>query len=432
MTLDFNPERYLHEALELAIAEPEFARTRTRRRWGSAVFETAAALVAAGCLSAELAREVVSDYETRARHPFWGGHVEPSRRLAVEQRAMTAGESLTAPRVVTVERDLVRPGGSLRVHYVTLGDTSTSAVITTIGSSTLTDQTRRGGHLSGRGPRLPRVHEWLTLTDDQGNSEQLEIWGGPLQRLATKGPLSTSTKWISFGPDRVDLAEPVMADGGHVETLPSVDPVVDHLWRRVATYFCFCPLPGPLPLIDVSIDALFAAGALQADSPVINQVRAVTLAFTGHPVATNELPSPWASLLSGWSRKDSPTGAIGCRVAVPRIGDASISMEGLVSRGSDFRLYLTASPAWQLTGAPFVGLEAVTPLSWWAEDDLGNHYLGCVGDGGRKTFSDRAEGSVRFWPGLDQQATELRILPATAAQRAVCSVALPRWRAAGP
>ncbi|MGB6770532.1 MAG: hypothetical protein WBF51_00805, partial [Candidatus Dormiibacterota bacterium] len=125
-------------------------------------------------------------------------------------------------------------------------------------------------------------------------------------------------------------------------------------------------------------------------------------------------------------------GAVGFSVAVPRIGDASISMEGLVSWGSDFRLYLTASPAWQLTGAPFVGLEAVTPLSWWAEDDLGNHYLGYAGDSGRKTFADRAEGSVRFWPGLDPQATELRILPAMAAQRAVCSVALPRWRAAGP
>jgi hypothetical protein len=123
---------------------------------------------------------------------------------------------------------------------------------------------------------------------------------------------------------------------------------------------------------------------------------------------------------------------MGFSVAVPRVGDASISMEGLVSWGSDFRLYLTASPARQLTGAPFVGGSQSPSLSRWAEGDLGKHYFGWAGDGGRETFTDRAEGSVRFSLGLDPKAAELRILPAMAAQRAVCSVALPRWRAAGP
>ena len=343
---------------------------------------------------------------------------------------MTVGQRLTAPRVVSVQRDLVRPSGSLRVHYVVLGDSSTSVVVSTAVSPPAANQ-MIGGHPTGRGHRSTRGHESLVLTDDQGTTEQLEIWGGLPHRLTTKGPLSRSTNWISFGSDRLDLAEPATAAVCHMETFSPGEPAVAHLWRRMATYFCFFPLSGPLPLVDVSIEALIAAGTLQAHSPVINQVRTVAMAFTGHADAANELPSTWASLLSGWSRNDGPIGAIGFSLVVPRIGDASISMEGLMSWESEFHLYVTISPAWQLTGAPFVGLEAVTPLSWWAEDDLGNHYLGCASGGGRNTSGDRAEGSIRFWPGLDPRATELRILPATNAQRAVCRVALPNWSVGG-
>jgi hypothetical protein len=430
VTADFDPEHYLRQAGQRALADPEFARIRTRRRWGSEVFETGAALVAAGRLPAAVAQEFVRDYETRLRDPRWGGHVQPSATLEVEQRTSRAGLSLSGPRVVTVERDLVRSWGSLRVHYVVLGNVSTSAVVsTTVSKPQLNDRKHRLGGFA-RNPNW--VHEWLTLTDDQGSSQKLEIWGGVPQRYTTRGPLSRPTRWIDVDSDRVNLAQPTPMVLGDVERLPSVDPAVDHLWRRLATYFCFFPLAGPLPLLDVGIDALIAAGALRTDSPAINEVRAVAMAFTGHPVTTTELPVPWASLLSRWSREDGSTGAVGLSLAVPRIGDASICMEGLVSGASEFRVYLTVSPAWQLTGAPFIGLEAVAPLSWWAEDDVGNYYLGTVSDGRHAAHGDRADGSIRFWPGLDPRASELRILTATKTHRAVCPVTLPRWPAARP
>lgn len=157
----------------------------------------------------------------------------------------------------------------------------------------------------------------------------------------------------------------------------------------------------------------------------------MALAFTGHEAAMSDLPERWASLLSGATRGRGPVGAVAVGAAIPEIGDAAICMEGLVSAAEEFSLYLTVSPAWQLTGAPFDGLEAIAPLSWWAEDDRGNHYLGTVSHGMRVAPGDVAEGSIRFWPALDRRATELRILPATETHVAVCTVSLSPWNTPG-
>ena len=424
MVTGFNPDRYLHEAVRQALDDPGLGRARTRRRWGSSVFEVAAALVAVGLLPAQPAQDVVRNYERRARDPVWGGHVTPTAPASLPQRAAALARAVRPPRVVTINQEVPRPWGSMRVHYVVLGDRSTSAVISTHVSERIGN---RQHHRAGSDPN--GVHDLVEVADDRGGAAVLEIWSGLPHRYAARGFLSQSTSWIAFGPQRLDLPESTPTTAGRMESLPAMDSAVNHLWRRVATYFCLFPLPGPLPLIDVSIDTLIAAGALAADSPVIGQVRAVARAFTDDPIGATGLPGPWQSLLTGWMRGGGAIGAVGQGIVAPPVGNASVRVEGLVARPGAFSVYVTVSPARQVTAGPLVRLDVPPPLSWWAEDDLGSSYLGTVADGQPTDLLDQAEGSVRFWPGLNPDASELRLLITSETERAVCTLALPRWPA---
>jgi hypothetical protein len=64
-------------------------------------------------------------------------------------------------------------------------------------------------------------------------------------------------------------------------------------------------------------------------------------------------------------------------------------------------------------------------VAWWAEDNLGNHYLG--GSGGWGGGPDVTEGTVGFFPALDASATELHLQPTLTTERAVITVRLPDW-----
>ncbi|HVB14489.1 MAG TPA: hypothetical protein VNH38_07020 [Candidatus Dormibacteraeota bacterium] len=422
MTADFNAELYLRAIGARALADPHFA--QTRRRWGTAVFEAGAALVATGRLPIAVAEEIVGDYEAVLRGERRASPWPPTRPSNSQKRSATTAETQNSPRVITCERDLERPWGSRRIHYLAFGATATSALISATVSSPETSTVRRwGSH------RANWIHEMLILVDDHGSREEIELWGGSTQRYTTASPLSQATEWIDAGGIRLSLAPPEAKATSHVEAVAPAAAAQNHLWRRMSSYFCFFPLSGPLPLIDISIATLVAAGDLAADSPVINQVRSVALAFTGHPCDRSALPVPWKSLLRGWSRGDGPVGAVAIGTALPPIDDTSLTMEGLASGVSEFRVYVTIAPAWRAADAPVSGPVTVAPLAWWATDDRGNHYLGAVSDIWRLGSADCAEGSIRFWPGIDPQARQLRILPATDTQRAVCVVPLPPWSA---
>jgi hypothetical protein len=268
-------------------------------------------------------------------------------------------------------------------------------------SASTADRQRR---LSDRGNP---VRECIDVIDDQGTTHLLEIWGDFPRRFTTNVPVSPSTRGLAFDGEQVDLLESADAPGCRVEPLPSVEPAVAHLWLPLATYFCLFPLPGSLPLVDTGIQALSAGRALAPDSPVIEQVRDVVLACTGPEAATSKLPARWASLLSGSLRAGGPIGVLAVGAGIPELGETSIILERFVTRASEFRLYVTVSPAWQLTRAPFQGPGAVAPLSWWAEDDRGNHYRGYASGTCRAAPADRGEASIRFWSGLDRRATAL-------------------------
>ena len=126
--------------------------------------------------------------------------------------------------------------------------------------------------------------------------------------------------------------------------LPPVDPVVNRLGRPVATSFGVFPRSRRPALVDITIVALIAAGALAPDSPALNQVRGVVPHSPGTARQPANCLSRWASLLSGWARGEDPGEAVAWGVVVPPTGGTSINREGLVSAAGAFHLYPAVVP----------------------------------------------------------------------------------------
>jgi hypothetical protein len=168
---------------------------------------------------------------------------------------------------------------------------------------------------------------------------------------------------------------------------------------------------------------LVAAGALAGDDPVIGEVRAVMGALTGQP--SPNLPQPWASLVSGRSRQGGPSGIVALGAVTPPVDDTNICVEALSSSGDSFEVQVTVSPDNHARG-PFRASITTPRITWWAEDDRRNSYLGSIGNwaGG----GDVGQGSVVYWPALDPKSKELRIMPTGSTHRAVITVPLPHWK----
>jgi hypothetical protein len=334
---------------------------------------------------------------------------------------------LRAPRVVTCGQVFEHPWGEVRVHYVALGDRSTSVAVTATerspGALTSNLSSQPGGRFGQ-----------IALTDDQGRTEVAQFSGGTGRgvgyrgRLTTMQPLSQSTKWIDVATNRVDLMDddtgpPTVA----VESLPPQDDAERYLWSRLSSGR-HGPMMGPRPVsIDRTIDTLIACGALSPENPIIDDVRAVFAAFTGHQARTN-LPQPWASLLNAGFRV-GPEGMAPIGAVTPPINGTVMSFEALVSSRETFEVHLTMSPNRFAVWGPGAVSVGIAPIAWWAMDDLQNHYLGAVANWGGS--GDVGEGTVSFWPALDPLATHVRLMPTGATERGVVTVGLPIWSSSG-
>jgi hypothetical protein len=75
------------------------------------------------------------------------------------------------------------------------------------------------------------------------------------------------------------------------------------------------------------------------------------------------------------------------------------------------------------TGLPYGDLPDQRHLTWWAADDLGNHYLGEQSSWG--SGDDWCGGAIGFWPALDPRAHRIDLMPTATTARAVIRVPLP-------
>jgi hypothetical protein len=419
VAITFDPELYLRLAAERVLLESFGSGHGTL--WDSPLLETAAALVAVDALEENRAQHIVDDYALAFSLRGQGHGPVPMGGPGPGGQAPT--RPLTASRIVVCDRVFEESWGRLHVHYVALGDHSTSVAVTA-------HELSAGALLPVRGGQGGWSRTQPPLTDDQGHTEIAQFNGGfgggtARGRLITMAPLSPSTAWIDIGPVRVELMGDTTPPPVRIEDLPESDPAERHVRSRLNLAGPgFMMRPGPLH-IEATIDTLVAAGALEADSPVIDEARMVADAITGQ-APSGGLPAPWASLLRSHNLF-GPIGMVALGVVTPPIEDTVIAFEALTSGEESFEVHVAVTPDIGTHRGPFRMRVTESPLTWWAEDDRGNHYLGAPGNWGSDGVV--GEGTIVFSPVLDRSATELRLTPTMTRQRAVVTVALPVWDA---
>jgi hypothetical protein len=177
--------------------------------------------------------------------------------------------------------------------------------------------------------------------------------------------------------------------------------------------------------METSIEALVAAGALEADDPAIGEVRTVMGALfpgTGTARTANAaLPEPWRSVLARRGRASGPERLAVVGATTPPLDGFTLAV--LAVRSTDERFYADVETVPGLAHSHWPsGVVDRPPLAWWAADDRGQHYLGKQGEW--RFSEDRSGGQIEFWPALDPAATVLDIMPTTMTGRVVIRVPL--------
>ena len=314
---------------------------------------------------------------------------------------------------------------------MTLSSSATEIAIT--WRPLLPNRTRRTTRAMLRAGGMHHHPPSPTLTDDRGTSATAHFGGGGSDTewhgsFTAGTPLAADTAWIELDGERIDLTAQPWPCETSVEPLPEQDPAHAYLWLRLAGRSHFHEPPG---VIDEAIDALLAAGALDADDPVVDDIRAVAEALPGPGRGRSggpqrQLPEPWRSMLGRQATANGPEGTVALGAVTPVFDGFSVAVEALVSAPEAFTIDVEVAPRLWDHG-PFPSTPGTGRLAWWAADDRGNHYLGAMQSSGGGSDSVRAE--LAFTPRLDPKARHLRIMPTGLSSRAVISFELP-WAVA--
>jgi hypothetical protein len=291
------------------------------------------------------------------------------------------------------------------------------------------------GTLTGRPLPSPSV------ADDRGTTTTGTVAGGRPQdrggyaaELVTSTPLAPTTAWIELDGVRFPLHDPpTVATSVVTEDLDPRTAGERHVHRCLARRLTMMgPMDVHLPTV---LRTLVAVGALAPDDTAHAEAAAVLAAGApgvapapsarppraGTPAPpTAHLPQPWRSVLARRGRRDGRDGLIGLHAAVPDLdGDgSSATLTALLTGPGDFALLGDVVVRGHRPAAGWAPSFVGRAWSWWAEDDVGGHYLGTLGGGLYPVPS------LRFVPSLTPGARRLRIVPTGRRRRAVVTVAV--------
>jgi hypothetical protein len=404
------------------------AREHRRGLRDAPLVEPARALVAVDAISATNAETVIDDYALA--EALRTEHGLESRRSfgPATRRRKRKIKPLEPRRVVPCDHVIGHGQGTLEIRRVSLAEHFTRIAVTWRPNTPQYRSRRRGGMISiglnggAAGPPHP------TVVDDQGTRSGTEFSGGGSElesegRLTTDRPLARNTAWIEIDGTRVELAAQPAEWSVSIDELPEQPAAHAYLWRRLAIRNHFHELES----LDLAIEALLAAGALEPDDPVIDEVRAVLEAMPrrlGMPYggrAQRQVPQPWRSLLSRQGREDGPEGTIALAAVTPVFDGFSVAVGSVESRPDGFQIEADVTSGTEDLEAFGWGVRP-RQLAWWAADDRDNHYLGQIQswNGGE----DHSSCDIHFWPPLHPKASTLRIMPTGEKSRAVITVPL--------
>jgi hypothetical protein len=367
----------------------------------------AAALVAVGAITTADAQALTGDHD-------------PASSPRQDHREPVSSQL----RVVPCERVFDQPGARMTLYYAAF----TAHATTLRADLRLTGPSQR---LSRDPNPVPASARRLSVTDSRGATAVAEFYGGgrigdPLVRghYEISPRLATDVEWIELLGQRVELTAQPAGIQTWTEPLPAQDPAVRHVWERVATLNDF---HDPHLALNATFAALAAAGALLADSPLIDEAHGVLAVLRpdgARPVPSpRDPPGPWRSLLARWGQTGGPVRTIAVGTITPAFDGITAAVTGLESLDEHFGISVELVPGAR-TGLPWHDLPDQQHLTWWAADDLGNYYLG--EQGSWNPGENRSCGDIGFWPALDQRVTSIDLIPTATATRAVIRVPCAR------
>lgn len=375
------------------------------------VERAAAALVAVGALTTELADAVISDYALagalRGRHRGRAMAMRARRRSTATAEPLAAAQALARP--VTVEI----PWGEVTVMWVRFGDHETE-----VGVS---------GRRARSAVRVRGLPVSVQLADDQGTSATGQFGGGGGDQIegvfTTTTPLSAHSAWLELTGQRVELqaheGPPVEV---RVEPLPPRPAGLAFIWHERASAD---RRRGHMGETDPALDALVAVGAVNPDDPEVRALRQVDLSLRppGGSLPPG-IPEYWERFLSQPPSSPVPPGnsvtaAIPVGVVAGPIDGALVAIDVIEAGADGLAMGVVVSPG---SALPHPFGPTGRALEWWAEDDLGVVRLGSAGSSGGSQKKMRA--TIEFARGLDVKATVLRIILVGATERAVVTVPL--------
>jgi hypothetical protein len=332
-------ETYLRQ-----LAEAELRRGIRSTRFAEAV----RALTAVGAVDAGLADAIGSDLELARR---------------ARQQAPRPGASRFSPPMLTRMRPMIRrpaqtakasPGTSLVAPIVPVPHDDLSAEVFLLAYLRNTSGARIAIHAWGTDDGDPGM--WLragglTVSDDSGGRYGLYFLGGGgggewNGELWFDPAPAAGARWLNLSlagePARRIGLDPAALQPAATMTGIVLAPGERYLEGIAYRLLCGDPPTGG---IGAAIDALLAAGALDADSAAPAQLAALCerLRFTDHgieAVPAAELPGRWLGVLTGERQASGSRGGAAIAVTLPELDGNTISLLGLHDNGEQTFLHV--------------------------------------------------------------------------------------------